>query len=144
MRVRVMGGVSLSASCDRHPDVELLPAGAVPSATFLSSLDAFYYRTHPSYFEAFGRVVLEAMLCGLPVVAEARGGYARHIRDGENGFLFDDPREAAIRLEALEADPELRMRIGTAAHATAQRLFRDDLPERTRRVLAPEVNLLAC
>jgi glycosyltransferase involved in cell wall biosynthesis len=143
MRVRVMGGSSLHSSLQGNPNVELLPAGAISSAAFLSSLDAFYYRTHPSYFEAFGRVVLEAMLCGIPVVAEARGGYASHIRDGENGFLFDDPREAAIRLEALEADPDLRSRIGAAARATAQRLFRDDLPERTRRVLAPQFNLLA-
>ncbi len=135
MRVRVMGGQSLSPSLSGHPGVELLPAGALPSATFLSSLDAFYYRTHPAYFEAFGRVVLEAMLCGVPVVAEARGGYASFVRHGENGFLFEDPRDAARQLDALQADPALRRRIGAAAHATAARLFRDDLPERTRRAL---------
>ncbi len=137
MRVRVMGGASLSASLAGEPNVELLPAGAVPSAAFLSTLDAFYYRTHPSYFEAFGRVVLEAMLSGLPVVAEARGGYASWIRHGENGFLFDDPREAAHQLDTLSADPGLRARVGAAAHATARRLFAEDLPERTRRALLP-------
>ena len=88
-----------------------------------------------AHFEAFGRVVLEAMLCGIPVVAEARGGYANYVRHGENGFLFDDPRDAALQLDALKADPALRQRIGAAAHATAERLFRDDLPERTRRAL---------
>jgi glycosyltransferase involved in cell wall biosynthesis len=144
MRVRVMGGASLLSSMRGDPNVELLPAGAFPSATFLSTLDAFYYRTHPSYFEAFGRVVLEAMLCGIPVVAEARGGYANYIRHGENGFLFDDPREAGLQLDALKADPDLRMRIGAAAHTTAQRLFREDLPERTRRtLLAPPTPQIA-
>ncbi len=135
MHVRVMGGASLRSNVATDPHVELLPAGAVPPADFLSTLDAFYYRTHPAYFEAFGRVVLEAMLCGIPVVAEARGGYARHIEHGENGFLFDDPRDAMMQLDALHADPALRERIGRSAHATAQRLFRDDLPARTRRAL---------
>ena len=135
MRVRVMGGASLRPDVAEHPNVELLPAGAVPPADFLSTLDAFYYRTHPAYFEAFGRVVLEAMLCGIPVVAEARGGYVSQIRHGENGFLFDDPRDAVAQLDALQADPALRDRIGRAAHATAERLFRDDLPARTRRAL---------
>jgi len=142
MHVRVMGGTSLrSHLCD--PNVELLPAGAVPSADFLSSLDAFYYRTHPAYFEAFGRVVLEAMLCGIPVVAESRGGYASYIRHGENGFLFDDPRDAMERLDALKADPLLRERIGHSARATAQRLFREDLPLRTRNALLTDPRPLA-
>jgi glycosyltransferase involved in cell wall biosynthesis len=135
MHVRVMGGTSLRERLSGDPHVELLPAGAVPSADFLSTLDAFYYRTHPAYFEAFGRVVLEAMLCGIPVVAESRGGYASYIRHGENGFLFDDPRDALAQLDALQADPNLRERIGRSAHATAERLFRDDLPLRTRNAL---------
>ena len=138
MRVRVMGGTSLSPDCLADPNVELLPAGALPSADFLSTLDAFYYRTHPGYFEAFGRVVLEAMLCGIPVVAENRGGYASFIRHGENGFLFHDPGEAATQLEALKSDVALRERIGAAAHETARRLFCIDLPERTRRALLQE------
>ena len=135
MRVRVMGGASLRPVMSDDPNVELLPAGALPSADFLSTLDAFYYRTHPAYFEAFGRVVLEAMLCGIPVVAEARGGYANYIQHGQNGFLFDDQRDALAQLDALRADPELRERIGRSAHATACRLFRDDLPDRTRKTL---------
>ncbi len=91
------------------------------------------YRTHPGYFEAFGRVVLEAMLCGVPVVAEARGGYARHIQHGENDFLFEDPREAFAQQNALREDRTLRMRISRAAHETALHFFEKDLPQRTRR-----------
>ena len=135
MHVRVMGGASLRPIVASDPNVELLPAGAASSAEFLSTLDAFYYRTHPSYFEAFGRVVLEAMLCGVPVVAEERGGYAQYVRHGENGFLFCDPDEAMTQLDRLRADPSLRDRIGRAARATAERLFRDDLPRRTRLAL---------
>ena len=149
MRVRVMGGASLLPAllpslCGdaQAAGVELLPAGAIPPADFLSTLDAFYYRTHPTYFEAFGRVVLEAMLCGVPVVAEARGGYAQYIRHGHDGFLFDDPRDASLLLDRLKDDPDLATRIGAAANATARRLFREDLPERTRRALSPPLDRL--
>ncbi|MBW4698845.1 MAG: glycosyltransferase, partial [Aphanocapsa lilacina HA4352-LM1] len=37
--------------------------------------------------EAFGNVAIEAMACGVPVVAYARGGPAETIQDGRTGFL---------------------------------------------------------
>jgi len=131
MHVRVMGGTSLRDDVPRDDRIELLPAGAIPAPEFLATLDAFLYRTHPDYFEAFGRVVLEAMLCGIPVVAEARGGYARHIVHGQNGFLFERPTEAVGLLAMLRDDPALRRRIGAAARASSLQLFANDLPRRT-------------
>jgi hypothetical protein len=41
-----------------------------------------------------GRVVTEAMACGLPVVCHESGGYAEIIEHGRNGFLFDTQQEA--------------------------------------------------
>lgn len=41
----------------------------------------------PKWNEAFGNVVVEAMACGVPVVAYSRGGPAESIKDGINGFL---------------------------------------------------------
>jgi glycosyltransferase involved in cell wall biosynthesis len=38
--------------------------------------------------EPFGRVILEAMACGVPVVAAAAGGVLELVDDGENGLLF--------------------------------------------------------
>lgn len=131
MRVRVMGGTSLREQTPRDDRIELLPAGQTPAPEFLATLDAFIYRTHPDYFEAFGRVVLEAMLCGLPVVVESRGGYARHIVHGENGFLFERPTEALGLLAMLRDDPALRRRVGAAARASTLRFFADDLSRRT-------------
>ena len=41
----------------------------------------------PRWLEAFGNVAIEALACGVPVIAYSRGGPAEIVRDGETGFL---------------------------------------------------------
>jgi glycosyltransferase involved in cell wall biosynthesis len=55
-----------------------------------------------NFDEPFGFSVVEAMACGTPVIARARGSMAELIRDGENGFLVDtlDEAVAAVRESA--------------------------------------------
>jgi len=57
----------------------------------------------PSWFDAFGNVVAEALACGAPVVASASCGGAEWIRPGENGFVVtrQDPACLARALRAL-------------------------------------------
>ncbi len=51
----------------------------------------------PKWVEAFGNVAIEAMACGVPVVAYRRGGPSEIVIDGETGFLVDaDDIDAAI------------------------------------------------
>lgn len=123
MRVRLMGAHCLAESLPAGDGIELLPAAAEPAEHFLSGLDCFYYRTSPHWFEAWGRVVLEAMACGLPVVCDRRGGYAEAIDHGEDGFLFDEDAEAEATIRQLRDDAGLRRRIGLAARAKAESLY---------------------
>jgi glycosyltransferase involved in cell wall biosynthesis len=67
-------------------------------------------------------VVVEAMACGVPVIATRCGGPEEIISEGQDGFLvaLDDAREFAHRLRALCADWDLNARLGAAARRTVE------------------------
>jgi glycosyltransferase involved in cell wall biosynthesis len=75
--------------------------------------------------EPFGRVILEGMLLGKPVVASAAGGVPELITEGETGFLAPpgDPAQLAERLIPLLQDAQLRRRLGGQAQAWARERF---------------------
>jgi glycosyltransferase involved in cell wall biosynthesis len=74
----------------------------------------------PSRMESFGRVVVEAMMNGLPVVASDIGPFRDLLGDG-GGMLFPsgDAAAAAAALAKLVADPVLRDEIGQRARVRA-------------------------
>ena len=121
--VRVMGGTCLRELAPDLPAGALLAAGAEPAVNFLRDLDCFYYRTSERWLEAYGRVVFEAMACGLPVVCGRKGGYADYIVHGINGFLVDSSEQAIALLLQLRDDPALRARVGRAARRTVEQLY---------------------
>jgi D-inositol-3-phosphate glycosyltransferase len=71
----------------------------------------------PSHYESFGMVALEAMACGIPVVASQVGGLAFLVQDGITGFTVpvDDPEALANRLLQLLCDEALRTKLGRQA-----------------------------
>jgi glycosyltransferase involved in cell wall biosynthesis len=79
--------------------------GELPA--FYSSADVFAL---PSSFDNSPNVLLEAMACGLPVVATRVGGVARYVVDGANGLLVepDEPARLAAAIERALDEPDLR------------------------------------
>lgn len=101
--------------------------GLNTSVTFLGALRdvAPLYRAAdiavvPSHFEALGLSALEALACGIPVVASAVGGLLDFMVDGVNGGLCppQDAPALSATLGALMADPALRARCAANARAS--------------------------
>jgi glycosyltransferase involved in cell wall biosynthesis len=87
-------------------------------------LAGFDIATLPLRREAFGRVIVESMNAGLPVVGYDEGAFPELVREGEEGYLVGngDVDEFAERVSRLVRDPALRERLGARARARA-RLF---------------------
>jgi glycosyltransferase involved in cell wall biosynthesis len=84
----------------------------------------------PSYREAQGLSILEAMAMELPIVVfPEQCGCAELIAHGENGFLVSSEAEACDVIERLRAEPDLRRRVGRAARQTLIDLQHRQEPE---------------
>ena len=75
----------------------------------------------PSLTEGHPKVLIEAMACGLPCAASARGGIPSMIEDEVTGLLFDpeDSRDIARAVSRLLMDEPLAKRLGERARAAA-------------------------
>jgi glycosyltransferase involved in cell wall biosynthesis len=88
-------------------------------ASYLAAADVVAV---PSRNEGMGRVIVEAMALGLPVVATTVGGIPDVVTDGECGRLVEpeDTDALAAALIELGRDPALRRKLGEAAVRRAE------------------------
>ena len=91
-------------------------------ATLMSDCDVLAV---PSQGEPFGRVALEAMAVGRPVVGTTGGGLSEVIADGCTGCLVPqrDAQAMARAIASVLADPALRRSMGEHARRRVRRLF---------------------
>lgn len=90
--------------------------GAVPHTRVPSIISGFDIFCAPSISdsESFGVAAVEAMSCGVPVVAGNVDGFREVMVDGETGFLVPprDPATLANKLFELSCNKELRLKMG--------------------------------
>ncbi len=75
--------------------------------------------------EPFGRVIVEAMLCGRPVIAANAGGATELIESGKTGWLCDPsaPQQLAEKIIFCHQHPEQSQDIAQAAQQEARHRF---------------------
>lgn len=80
---------------------------------------------HPADQESFGRIVVEAMAAGLPVIGVKGGGVGEIVIDSETGLLAkpDDAKELAAHIERLIKDKSLRKALGQKGRERAQEFY---------------------
>jgi len=85
----------------------------------METIDVFVL---PSLNEGMGRVLVEAMAAGKPVVASRVGGILDLVKEGQNGFLAEpgDEKGLAIAIKKLLEDKKMRDEMGKRGREIAQ------------------------
>ena len=88
--------------------------GDIPQ--LMAALDVL---VHPCAIEPFGRVAIEAMAAGRPVIGPNQGGIVESVVDGQTGLLVEPASGAALAAAAgrLIENPSLRRQMGASGRA---------------------------
>jgi glycosyltransferase involved in cell wall biosynthesis len=92
-------------------------------ATFLSGAHALLFPI--DWPEPFGLVMIEAMACGVPVVAYPHGSVPEVIEDGRTGFLVDSIEGAVRAVDRLPSLARAAVRARFEERFTARRMAAD-------------------
>jgi glycosyltransferase involved in cell wall biosynthesis len=124
--------VQLRTRTDRNEAV-VLP-GLISPEDVPKYLQASDFMVFPSYSEGMPQSVLEAMNCGLPVVATRVGGIPEAVIDGQTGLLVDakDVEQLRNAMERMINDGEFRHSAGQKALAYVREKF--DTEQHTRKL----------
>lgn len=107
---------------DQYHDIAIFTGFTREAQTLMQLCDVIVLATEN---ETFGLVLIEAMMCGVCVVASDSGGPLEIIDDGENGLLFQtfNSSDLADKLTLLQKNYLLKERYALAGKQKAQEKF---------------------
>lgn len=97
----------------------------------------------PSTMEGMSTVVLEAMSCGLPIVATKVEGYSEILEDSINGFTveYGDHEKLADVIEKLIKSPKLREKMGKRSLEKAKNFSWENIAKKYLEIYQTTLNL---
>ena len=105
-----------------YADIPLVDHGFVPEADKLDTMASHDFYLQYSRFEGFGMSVVEAMTCGVPVVASAECDLASQWAEKEAALIVPmDPERAADLLAARLTDPAAIARVAECGRTWVRR-----------------------
>jgi len=118
-------------------DKKVFLAGKKPReelATYLAAADMFVLN---SGYEGFSHQILEAMTCGIPVIASAVGGNRELITQGDNGFLvkYNDEFNLVEAIKTIWQNPEFKEGLTESGKDTVARFSSNRMVEETIKIL---------
>jgi UDP-glucose:tetrahydrobiopterin glucosyltransferase len=93
--------------CQSYPEADVTYQGFLSTADLQAQLgQCCGLLVTPRWVEAFGNVVIEALACGVPVIAYRRGGPAEIVDSGTTGWVVDPDSVEAV-VEAIAQLPTI-------------------------------------
>lgn len=102
---------------------ELLSQCAEPTSYFYNSLDVFVYPLGHTFTESWGRTVVEAQLCGLPVICDAGHHMDNTIINMKTGILCKTWEEYIANIRGMAANPSIMELMSANAIMHANKLM---------------------
>lgn len=102
-----------------HDNVFKFKVNEIPVPEFLSKGNCFWYHLPPGYQDQGPRVILEAMACGLPVIADNRYGAKDRVTE-ETGWLCEDVTDYLEVIEEIVNNIDILKTKGEAARELAK------------------------
>ena len=122
---------------DLYPSGEICWKGFLPTNKLQKELGKCRALINtPKWNEAYGNVVVEAMACGVPVVAYKRGGPGEIIQHGETGFLVkaDDKESLLLYLKQIDNINRMKCREWVENNASSN-IFAEKVVNWVKRVI---------
>lgn len=94
--------------------------------SFMHSLDIY---VHATFGEMMSNSIMQAMACGLPIIASDVWGVNNMIKEGENGMLYSEKNadQLALLLEKLITSEEMRIELGARARTFAENNYSNEV-----------------
>ena len=116
----------------RDPDIRFL--GMLPEQDKFDAMAAATVFLNPSPFESFSIVILEAMLCGTPVLVNGRCEVLKgHVQRSRGGLYYETGYEFVEALRLLLEDEPLRLRMAASGATYVRRNYARDAVSRAYR-----------